>query len=268
MKLLQSLLIVFLFVISIVFIFTPNIVSTLFSYSDSSQYIVVSKLMRILLFSSFFFFLSSFMISIENVFHKFLAQSIAPVLYNIGIIIGIYYSSEFGIYSLAYGTVFGAFLYMLIQLPFFFSINIKWYSGFLSFKDLKYVCMTVAPRVLSISLTPLISFVYSIIATKMINGNLSVLMLAFNIESLAFGVIAISLSTVSYPFLSSLISKKKHDEFRTVLEDNFHKILFLIIPFVALLYVILPDLLSIIFLYKNFSIDSLDKLISISRLLI
>ena len=51
-------------------------------------------------------------------FRRFLIYSLAPIFYNLGIIFGaVWFSNWFGLSGLAWGVVLGAFLHMLIQIP-------------------------------------------------------------------------------------------------------------------------------------------------------
>jgi len=61
---------------------------------------------------------SSVVGSILKVFKLFLSCALAPLLYNIGIIIGIiFFVPVMGLKGLAWGVVLGASLHLAIQLP-------------------------------------------------------------------------------------------------------------------------------------------------------
>jgi putative peptidoglycan lipid II flippase len=63
--------------------------------------------------------LSNFFGSITQVYKRFLIYSISPLFYNLGIILGIIFLYPvFGLPGLVYGVVLGAFLHLLIQIPF------------------------------------------------------------------------------------------------------------------------------------------------------
>jgi len=81
-------------------------------------------LMRIMAFSPLLFSLSSVFTSILNTYKKFISAALAPIFYNIGIIIGIVFLyPKVGITGLGYGVVLGATLHLLVQIPAF--INTK-----------------------------------------------------------------------------------------------------------------------------------------------
>ena len=51
--------------------------------------------------------------------NRFFVYALSPVLYNIGIIIGVLFlSPQFGIRGIVFGVILGAFLHVVIQIPF------------------------------------------------------------------------------------------------------------------------------------------------------
>src|SRR2546429_395052 len=66
-------------------------------------------------------FLFATVASLTQLRHRFVLYSISPLLYNVGIIIGVvFFYPHIGVAGLAWGVVLGAALHML-QAPFFFA---------------------------------------------------------------------------------------------------------------------------------------------------
>src|SRR5690606_38831972 len=119
---------------------------------DPGKQEMVIMMMRIMFLSPLFFGLSNLAGGILNSFKNFLAYSLAPILYNVGIIIGaIYLVPMMGYIGLAYGVVLGAFMHMLIQLPGVFSLGYK-YRMHIDFKHpaLKSMAVLMIPRTLGV----------------------------------------------------------------------------------------------------------------------
>ena len=75
--------------------------------------------MRIMLLSPIFLALSNLFSSLTQMRHRFLVYAASPVVYNLGIIVGVvFFYPMFGIVGLAIGVVIGAALHLGIQLPF------------------------------------------------------------------------------------------------------------------------------------------------------
>ena len=85
------------------------------------------QLTRIMFLSPVLFGLSSVFSGILHYFNRFLAYSLAPIFYNLGIIFGILFLVPiFNIYGLAYGVILGALLHLLIQVPAAISSGFKY----------------------------------------------------------------------------------------------------------------------------------------------
>ena len=102
---------------TILIIFARPIAGVLAHYSPE-KLDLMANLIRIMALAQILFTLSAFLTGILQAQRRFLIPAIAPLLYNLGTIIGIYFfSSRFGIYAAAFGVVLGAFLHVLVQLP-------------------------------------------------------------------------------------------------------------------------------------------------------
>ena len=99
-------------------IFAPyvmRIITPGFSEDKMAEIVVFT---RIMFLSPLFLGISAVFGGMLVSFKKFLVYSLAPIMYNIGIIIGaVFFVNIFGPIGLAYGVVLGAFLHMLIQYP-------------------------------------------------------------------------------------------------------------------------------------------------------
>ena len=86
-----------------------------FSAAERSEVILLS---RILLLSPLLLGLSNLISSVVQSFRRFYVYALSPVLYNIGIIIGIIFLyPSFGLSGIVWGVVIGALLHFLIQIP-------------------------------------------------------------------------------------------------------------------------------------------------------
>src|ERR1035437_9866966 len=109
---------VFAFFSLILFIFAKEF-STLMAPGFSSQQLdLLTTLTRIVIFGEMLFIVGSFLSAILQSYNHFFIPGFAAALYYLGIIIGIVFLAPFvGIYSAAYGIVFGALIFVLAQIP-------------------------------------------------------------------------------------------------------------------------------------------------------
>jgi putative peptidoglycan lipid II flippase len=177
---------------------------------------------------------------ILNSYKKFLFYSLAPIFYNIGLIIGAVFLVEiFGIAGLAYGVVLGAFLHLTIQIPEVIRCGFKFRLDF-KFKDsnLKKVITLMIPRTMSLAVVQINFLVVTILASTLESGSLAIFNLANNIQSVPLGIFGISFAVVTFPSLTCFWAQKKNKEFVESFSSAFEKIIFFIIP-TSLIFILL-----------------------------
>jgi len=118
---------------------------------EAAQKELVS-LSRIMLLSPFLLGLSGFFASITQSLRRFFVYAISPVLYNIGIIIGIVvFYPIFGLAGLAYGVVVGALLHLIIQLPVLVKNKfVPHFTFAIDWGEIKSVLLISLPRTLTL----------------------------------------------------------------------------------------------------------------------
>src|SRR4030043_784621 len=109
-------ILVLLFISGFFAIFTPFFMKFITPGFSGEKLSSVIKLTRIMFLSPIFLGISGIFGGILNSFKRFLIYSIAPLFYNLGIIIGaLFFAPAFGPIGLAWGVILGAFLHMAIQ---------------------------------------------------------------------------------------------------------------------------------------------------------
>src|SRR5512142_145491 len=100
-------------------LFAPQVVATVVApYFAPEEQALTASLMRWMLITPVVFGLSGILMGILNSYHHFVLPAAAPVVYNAAIIAGaILLAPSMGVYGLAAGVITGAFLHLLIQVP-------------------------------------------------------------------------------------------------------------------------------------------------------
>ena len=119
---------IFLIIICIfLIIITPFLISLTAPGFSGAKRDAVIMLMRIMFLSPIILGISNMISGILQVFHRFLVTALAPIFYNIGIIIGIlFFLPRFGLVGLTMGVILGAVFHLIIQLPAFFHSGFKY----------------------------------------------------------------------------------------------------------------------------------------------
>ncbi|MBU1992442.1 MAG: murein biosynthesis integral membrane protein MurJ [Patescibacteria group bacterium] len=239
----------------IAFILAPQIVKILTPGFHPEKLELTAKVTRIMLLSPIFFGLSSIAQSIQNTFKKFFYYALAPILYNLSIIVFAYFwSDQYGVYAATAGVITGALLHFLIQVPAIVKLGFKYRPIFdRKREDFREMVRLLIPRVLSISSLQINLVIETLIASTLATGSVAILNYAYNLNSLPMGIIGISIAIVSFATFSTLAGQKKHSELTRTVRKNLTNILFFIIPSIAGLIVLREEIVTLILGIGKFS---------------
>lgn len=216
-----------------------------FSADDREALIFLS---RLLLISPVLLGLSNLLGSITQSFNKFFVFALSPVLYNLGIIIGIIVlGPTFGLTGIIFGVLLGAFLHLAVQLPVIIRQGfVPKFSSSIDFQSVREVLMFSFPRTFAlsvghISILTLISFASLISA-----GSISVFQLSFNLQSVPLSIIGVSYSVAAFPALSRLFSIGEKRKFFEHVANAARAITFWSLPVVFLFIVLRAQIVRVI----------------------
>lgn len=189
-------------------------------------------LTRVMLVAILFFGLSNVLSGILQAMKRFAVFALAPVFYNIGIIIGIvFFVDWFGPIGLGYGVVLGALLHFLVQLPVVLKAGFRWRPVFnLGHKEVAKIGRLMLPRTIGLAGNQINLLVITVIASGMLAGSIAVFNLAFNLISVPISIFAISFAIAAFPALAESYSQKDKPGILLGFSKTTRRILFLIIP--------------------------------------
>lgn len=241
----------------IMIIFAPYLVKLVAISYEGQKFTDTVTLTRIMALSPFIFSISSVLSSVLNAYKKFFIVALAPIVYNLGIIVGIIWLYPiWGIAGLGYGVVLGAILHLLIQIPNVLNLNISLkIDTKLNFKNLKRLWDLYWPRLLVIDAAMLSLFIGTIIASTRPDG-VTYFTLAFNLNALPLGVIAISFATAIFPYLTEAYAKEDEEAFRNYVISGITKNLLLLIPIMMLMLNFRAQIVRIVYGGEGFSWES------------
>lgn len=223
---------------AILIVAAPYILKLVAPGFSPNELAITVTLTRIMFLSPIFLGISGILSSILQSFKRFFVYSLAPIVYNIGIIIGaLFFSKAFGIYGLAWGVVLGAFLHMAIQIPAVLAtgFNYRWIFN-LNHKGLRKIFQLMVPRTLGLMVAQINFFVVTIVGSTLAVGSIAIFNLANNIQSFPLSLFGVTYAIAAFPTLSELVKDKRR--FIATFSLVTRQILFLIIPSTALLIVL------------------------------
>jgi putative peptidoglycan lipid II flippase len=240
-------LILFLVLLSVLGItFAPQIVHLITPGFSGDKQILTVALTRLMFLSPVFLGISAVFGGILQSFKRFLVYSIAPIFYNIGIIIGaLFFVPIWGIYGLAWGVVLGAFMHMLLQLPtaYFLGYRYKFTLGWRD-KSVRQLFKMMIPRTMSLGITQINLMVVTVIASGLASGSLAIFNFANNLQIFPVGIFGISFAIAAFPVLSANAFNRKM--MASSLSQTIRQILFFIIPSMVLLLTLRAQIIRVV----------------------
>ncbi len=231
-------------------IFTKQISMLLAPGFSGEQLELMSTFTRIIAVAQVFpLIVGNFFTGILQSFRNFFIPSLAPVIYNLGIIIGIVFlTPSVGLYAPVIGVVIGAFLFMLIQVPLTYSLGFrhKWNFTF-SHPGTRDVVRLMLPRTLGLAVSQIDTTIDLVLSSLLGASSVTVFTFAQNLQQVPIGLFGASIAQASLPTLSSFYAKKNIEEFKNIFLSSFHQILFLVIPLSAILIVLRIPMVRLVF---------------------
>jgi len=239
----------------IIFIFARPILGLLVPGFDTEKLSLTVSLTRIMLLSPLFFGISAVAGSMLNSFRRFFSFALAPVLYNLGIILGaIFLTGRFGVYGLAMGVVIGAFLHMLLQQINVYLLGYR-YRGVLDLKHpgVRRIIKLALPRILGMAVDQVNLFVQTLIGSLLIVGTVAAFNFANNLASLPVGLFGVALATAVFPTLAEKAGLREDSAFVFEFSRVARVILFLTIPTSALIILLRAQIVRLVLGTGHFS---------------
>ena len=165
------------------------------------QQALAASLMRWMLISTVIFGISGLVMGILNAFQHFLLPALAPVFYNLSIIVAaVTLAPQLGVRALVIGVVVGAVLHLLVQAPGLIHFGARW-SPATSLADpgVREVMKLMAPRVLGLAVVQINFMINVFLASGLVTGSISALNYAWLIMLLPQGIFAQAIATAAFP---------------------------------------------------------------------
>lgn len=207
------------------------------------------KTSRIMLLSPIFMGVSNLLISVTQLYRKFLVYALTPLVYNVGIIFGIFFLYPmFGVQGIAYGVVLGALLQVLINLPVIIRHGLapQWLWRDIDWKHVWNVMSISVPRTLTLSLSQIVLVILIALATKIGSGAASIFRFALNLNNFPITIIGISYSVAAFPQMVELFTQGNIKEFINTVLAPARKIIFWSLPVIVLFIVLRAQIVRVV----------------------
>jgi len=229
-------------------IFAPQLIYVIAPGFSGPKREMTILLTRIMFLSPVLLGISNILSGVLQYFQRFLIYSVAPIMYNIGIILGILiFVPAWGLAGLAWGVVLGAFLHMLIQIPAAVYCGFSWRPILdIYHKGVRKIIKLMIPRTIGLAGYQINFLVITAIASTLASGSIAVFNLANNLQYVPISVFGITLATAAFPNLAKAFVWRRKKTFSKDFSLTFSQILFLIIPLSALFFILRAQIVRVI----------------------
>lgn len=247
-------ILVFLLASLVIFLFARPL--TVWRTGESftpEQIEIVVKLTKLMLISQLFFAISNFFTGILQSYQRFILPAIAPIVYNLFIVLSlILFYERLGIYAAGVGVILGALFHMLIQYPIVKKLGFK-YQPSVNFQiaGLKKLLLMMPPRVATFAVSEIQNLSLGFFATSLGNLSFLIIRLALRLMTIPIRLFGVPIGQASLAFLSEKSEKKDLDQFRSLLINSINQIAFFALPASILLLILRVPIVRLVFGTKN-----------------
>ncbi len=209
---------------------------------------LIATLTRIMLLQAVFMGASVILTSVLNARQNFLLPALAPVLYNVGLIVGLIpglvlvathqRNDIIAVYAATWGVVLGAFCLFVIQLPGLRKVGMHYTFSFdWRHSGIRRIGTQMLPRIinavfLNFSTTVdriLLELLIVAVSPVLLQGLISQYVFAFGIVLVPLsGVMAVC--TAAFPTMTIYVAEGRLDRLRALIVETLRSVLFIAIP--------------------------------------
>jgi len=223
-----------------------------FSLEHRDQVVALSK---ILFAAQGFFVISYVLTAVLESSRRFLMPAIAPLFYNLGIILGtIFFSPKFGLMGPVMGVVIGAFLHAAVQLPLAIKLGFRFSFKVKISQDVKKIGKLSLPRVIEVIFLQVAKSVELSLASIISTAAYTYYTFGNSLQLLPVGLFGTSIAKAVLPTLSRLSDNK--EEFRKTLFNALYQVSFIVLPAASILIVLRIPMVRLVFGTNLFNWES------------
>lgn len=205
-------------------------------------------LTRLVLSVQAFVALANVMTTVLNATKRFFWSYTAPILYNVGIIVGVvWFYPIFGIVGLGYGVVLGAAMYFVALLVALLHAGFRWHFHALRTKGENEVLKLYLPRLLMFDLSQVSLLLATFFGSFLVAGSISVFNLGFDLQAVPVGVVAVASAVAVFPHLAEQFVKGNLNKYLELLTLAVARIIYFIAPISVLLLVFRAQVVRLVY---------------------
>ena len=244
----------------IMFVFAEPLIHYVVAPSlQGEQLHTATTIMRLIAFNPLLFTISGIITSVQQTLGRFFFYAIAPLFYNLSIILSIYiFKHSIGLVGLGIGAAVGAVLQLLVvfmgnyKLNFHYRPRINWSS-----REFKQILGNLPPRSLDQGIDQVNSVVETNIASSLSQGSITYYNNAYVLSTAPILLIGTAISTAAFPRLNQHLSRGRQDLFRRDFLKILRAMIWISAPLVVVCFFARGYLARLIFTQGNAKIAAI-----------
>lgn len=243
---------------------------------DESTRALAVSLMRVIAVNPFLFGIAAVVSSIQQTVGRFTFYALSPVLYNLGIIIGINYFTnginlfgwqifEGGIMGVALGVVLGSILQLIVSCIGLFGLGLE-YQPKIYWKNrgFRQVLRLLPARSINQGIGYINSMVETNMASRMATGTIRAFQQASSLSNVPINLIGVAISTAVFPKMVESLGDGRPDLFKKELQTILRLIIWLALPVAVITFLTRGYLIDFIKVGGDFLMASILGILAIS----
>ena len=215
--------------------------------SESGHALAVS-MMQVIAVNPFIFAVAAVIASIQQAVGRFMFCALAPMLYNVGIIIGTVWFTggvnlfgwqifDGGIMGVALGVVLGSFLQLIVSavglagLGFDYNFKIYWRN-----KGFRKVLSLLPARSVDQGMDYVVSLVEVNLASRLVDGTVRAYQQALTLHMMPINLIGVAISNAAFPQLTEHLGEGRNDLFQKDLRSLLRIIFWMALPMSVVIF--------------------------------
>lgn len=247
-----------LFIIIVIFVFADRIIPLTTPGFSADKVNLIVYFSRILLLSQLpFLVFANFLTGIGQANKTFIISSLAPIAYNLVIIIAtIFFAPSFHLLAPILGVSAGSAALFLLQIPLLFSSEFIYKPVLKITKGVKEFFLLIVPRFITVVTSQIDATIDLMLTSILASGSYTFFYLAQHLQLLPVSVIGIAFGQASLPYLSELFQEKKIEEFKKIIIESIVSIFFLTVPIMSFFIFARTPLIRLFFGGDKFDWDA------------
>lgn len=238
------------------FLLAPELVSLIAPGFNKARSDLTVAFLMVMLFQPILLGASAVFGAILQTYRHFVAFALAPVFYNLGIILGIVALVPLlGSMGLAYGVVLGALMHLIVQLLAIKATGFKWQPIWQRGPAEWQILKLMIPRSLGIAGEQISLIALAAVASTLAVGTNAIFYYAENIRALPIGVVGVAFSVAAFPLLSARAALANTADFAKSLAMAIRQVVFFTLPLAVMIYLLRAHLVRIVIGTDKFTWD-------------